>query len=58
LCEAVQTAKRSPDFSVAYERLAHRRAKKIVTTTVARRLLARAYHVLREVVSTQLQRHR
>jgi DNA-binding transcriptional LysR family regulator len=58
LCEAAQTAKRSPDFSVAYQRLAHRRGKKIATTAVARRLLARAYHVLREVGSTQLQRRR
>ncbi|WP_406724573.1 IS110 family transposase [Streptomyces sp. GD-15H] len=49
LCEAAQTAKRSPEFADAYQRLAHRRGKKIATTAVARRLLARAYHLLRDV---------
>ncbi|MFB7225702.1 transposase [Streptomyces sp. NPDC056227] len=49
LCEAAQTAKRSPEFAVAYQRLAHRRGKKIATTAIARRLLARAYHLLRAV---------
>ncbi|WP_409473522.1 IS110 family transposase [Streptomyces sp. HC307] len=49
LCEAAQTAKRSPEFAAAYQRLAHRRGKKIATTAIARRLLARAYHLLRAV---------
>ncbi|MFB6960593.1 transposase [Streptomyces sp. NPDC056309] len=49
LCEAAQSAKRSPEFAVAYQRLAHRRGKKIATTAIARRLLARAYHLLRAV---------
>ncbi|MFH9733216.1 hypothetical protein [Streptomyces sp. NPDC017260] len=54
--EAAQTAKRSPEFAAAYRRLAHRRGKKIATTAVARRLLARAYHLLREVEFAQEHR--
>ncbi|MFD6327772.1 IS110 family transposase [Streptomyces sp. NPDC058442] len=53
LCEAAQTAKRSPEFADAYQRLAHRRGKKIATTAIARRLLARAYHLLRAVPAQQ-----
>jgi transposase len=49
LCEAAQSAKRSPEFAADYQRLAHRRGKKIATTAIARRLLARAYHLLRAV---------
>ncbi|WP_165396548.1 IS110 family transposase [Streptomyces sp. F001] len=49
LYEAAQTAKRSPEFAAAYQAIAHRRGKKIATTAIARRLLARAYHVLRAV---------
>jgi transposase len=49
LCEAAQTAKRSPEFASTYQRLAHRRGKKIATTAIARRLLTRAYHLLRAV---------
>ncbi|PWI12150.1 hypothetical protein DIZ27_00600 [Streptomyces sp. NWU339] len=49
LCEAAQSAKRSPEFAPAYQRLAHRRGKKIATTAIARRLLARAHHLLRAV---------
>ncbi|MGI5516176.1 transposase [Streptomyces sp. CA-106131] len=49
LCEAAQTAKRSPEFAASYQRLARRRGKKIATTAIARRLLARAYHLLRAV---------
>jgi transposase len=49
LCEAAQTAKRSPEFAADYQRLARRRGKKIATTAIARRLLARAYHLLRAV---------
>ncbi|MEV7859467.1 IS110 family transposase [Streptomyces hirsutus] len=53
LCEAAQTAKRSPEFADAYQRLAHRRGKEIATTALTRRLLARAYHVLRAVQDRQ-----
>ncbi|MGI5134603.1 MULTISPECIES: IS110 family transposase [unclassified Streptomyces] len=49
LCEAAQTAKRSPEFAASYQAIAHRRGKKIATTAIARRLLARAYHLLRAV---------
>ena len=46
LCEAAQTAKRHPDFAASYQALARRRGKKIATTAIARRLLARAWHLL------------
>jgi transposase len=46
LCEAAQTAKRHPDFAPGYEGIARRRGKKIATTAIARKLLARAYHLL------------
>jgi transposase len=49
LCEAAQTAKRSPEFAASYQAIAHRRGKKIATTAIARRLLTRAYHLLRAV---------
>jgi hypothetical protein len=39
LCEAAQTAKRSPEFAAAFQRIAKRRGKKIATTAVARKLL-------------------
>ncbi|MEU1630912.1 transposase [Streptomyces sp. NPDC020096] len=38
LCEAAQTAKRSPEFAAAYQSIAHRRGKKIATTAIARKL--------------------
>ena len=56
LCEAAQTAKRHPQFAATCQRIAKRRGKKIATTAVARRLLARAYHLLREVESAQERR--
>jgi len=46
LCEAAQTAKRHPDFAATYQAIARRRGKKIATTAIARKLLARAYHLL------------
>ncbi|MFE5584502.1 IS110 family transposase [Kitasatospora sp. NPDC056531] len=49
MCEAAQTAKRHPAFAPGYQEMARRRGKKIATTAVARKLLARAYHVLREL---------
>ena len=42
LCEAAQTAKRHPDFAATYQAIARRRGKKIATTAIARKLLARA----------------
>jgi hypothetical protein len=46
LCEAAQTAKRSPEFADTYQAIARRRGKKIATTAIARRLLTRVYHLL------------
>ena len=46
LCEAAQTAKRSPEFAATYQAISRRRGKKIATTAVARKLLTRAYHLL------------
>jgi transposase len=45
LCEAAQTAKRSPELAAAFQRIAKRRGKKIATTAVARKLLTRAWHL-------------
>ena len=42
LCEAAQTAKRSPQFAASYQAIARRRGKKIATTAIARKLLTRA----------------
>jgi transposase len=46
LCEAAQTAKRSPQFAAGFQRIARRRGKKIATTAVARKLLTRVWHLL------------
>jgi hypothetical protein len=46
LCEAAQTAKRSPQFAASFQAIARRRGKKIATTAVARKLLTRARHLL------------
>jgi transposase len=52
LCEAAQTAKRSPEFAPTYQAIARRRGKKIATTAVARKLLTRAHHLLTDTDST------
>jgi len=46
LCEAAQTAKRSPQFAATVQRIAQRRGKKIATTAIARKLATRAWHLL------------
>jgi len=51
LCEAAQTAKRSPQFAASYQAIARRRGKKIATTAIARKLLTRAYHLLTDASS-------
>jgi transposase len=60
LCEAAQTAKRSPEFAASYTTIAKRRGKKIATTAIARKLLTRAWHLLSEMqaaeASTPLRR--
>jgi transposase len=52
LCEAAQTAKRHPDFAATYTAMVRRRGKKIATTAIARKLLTRAFHLLREADQT------
>jgi transposase len=49
LQEAAQTAKRHPMFVGAYAQLARRRGKNIATTAIARRLLARSFHILTQL---------
>ena len=49
LQEAAQSAKKSPLFAGTYGQLAHRRGKNIATVAIARRLLARCFHILKEV---------
>jgi transposase len=52
LQEAAQTAKRHPMFASAYGELARRRGKNIATVAIARRLLARSFHILTQLEST------
>jgi len=52
LCEAAQTARRSPQFAASYQAIAKRRGKKIATTAVARKLLTRAWHLLTDAEHT------
>jgi transposase len=49
LQEAAQTAKRHPMFASAYAGLAHRRGNHIATAAIARRLLARSFHILTQL---------
>jgi len=49
LQEAAHTAKRSPQFADTDARLARRRGKQIATVAIARRLLARCFHILKQV---------
>jgi hypothetical protein len=52
LQEAAQTAKRHPMFAGAYAQLARRRGGNIATTAIARRLLARSFHILTQLEAT------
>jgi transposase len=54
LCEAAQTAKRSPQFAATFQAIAKRRGKKIATTAVARKLLTRAWHLLTDAEATAI----
>jgi hypothetical protein len=47
--QAAQTAKRSPQFAATYAGIAKRRGKKIATIAIARKLLARAWHLLNQM---------
>jgi transposase len=49
LGEAAHMAKKRSPFAAFYYRVAKRRGTKIATVAVARKLLARSFHVLREV---------
>jgi hypothetical protein len=49
LQEATQTAKRHPMFADSYGQLAGRRGRNIATVAVARRLLARSFHILTQL---------
>jgi transposase len=51
LQEAAQTAKRHPMFAGAYAQLARRRGNHVATVAIARRLLARCFHVLTQLES-------
>ena len=48
LIEAAHKAKEKPPYARAYADIAHRRGKKIATVAIARKLLARAFWILRE----------
>ncbi len=49
LGEAAHVAKTKPPFAEVYESIRRRRGKQIATTAIARRLLAAAFYVLKEV---------
>jgi transposase len=51
LQEAAQRAGTSPPFASVYGQIVHRRGKQIATVAVARRLLARSFHILKEVAT-------
>jgi transposase len=46
LGQAAHIAKRHPEFAATYQGIAERRGTKIATVAVARKLLARGYHLL------------
>jgi transposase len=52
LQEAAQRAKTRPPFAAFYAQTAARRGKHIATVAVARKLLARSFHVLTELQAT------
>jgi transposase len=53
LGEAAQVAKRKEPYAASYREIARRRGNNIATTAIARRLLARAFHVLKNVDVSQ-----
>jgi hypothetical protein len=54
LCEAAQRARTQPPFARFYAECAARRGKQIATVAVARKLLARCSHLLKEVDATAI----
>lgn len=53
LVEAAHIAKQKPAFAPAYAAIARRRGPAIATVAVAHKLLARSFHILKEVNSSQ-----
>jgi transposase len=49
LQEAAQRAKTQPPFARTYAQIAHRRGRQIATVAIARKLLARCFHILTEL---------
>ena len=49
LIEAAQVAKSRPPFTRTYAQIMQRRGKHIATVAIARKLLARCFHILKEV---------
>ena len=49
LVQSAQTARRSPEFAAGYATIAARRGTKIATIAIARKLLARAWHLLHDL---------
>ncbi len=54
LGEAAQVAKAKAPFADAYQSIRRRRGKHIATVAIARRLLAQAFHILKEVDAKQV----
>jgi hypothetical protein len=52
LTEAAQPAKTQPPFARFYAQCVHRRGTQIATVAVARKLLARSFHILNQVQAT------
>lgn len=52
LVEAAHKAKTRPPFARFFAQCAARRGRQIATVAVARKLLARSFHVLKEVQTT------
>jgi transposase len=52
LTEAAQRAKTQPPFAQFYAAAAHCRGRQIATVAVARKLLARSFHILNQVHAT------
>jgi hypothetical protein len=53
LQEAAHTAKRHPMFAGADAQLTRRRGRNIATVAIARRLLARSFHILSQLEAQQ-----
>lgn len=54
LGEAAQVAKSRPPFAMTYASIAKRRGNNIATIAVARKMLARCFHILKEVNHEQI----